>query len=206
MDHHSLPPVAPGYEEDPWEEEDLTGVLSNTCLLDKTNLTEAMKAAMDAPFLRATRILEPILMVLSLGLLIWAVVARRGAAPILWGAFLLGMTGFFYVQQMVLYPRRAVKNQLTRQALEDGAAELENRLWFREENIANRRGEGDQLLHMGYDKVKRLAETRRLIVITTRRNRLIPLDKEGFQNGGPAEFWGLMARKAPQAPQRKLKP
>ena len=204
MDNYSLPPVAPGYETPREEEEDLTGVLSNTCVLGRENLTQAMKAAMDAPFLRVTRILEPILMVLSLGLLIWAVAAQRGAGPILWGAFLLAMTAFFYLQQMVLYPRRAVKNQLTRQALEDGTAEPVNRLWFREENVANRRGEGDLLLHMGYDKVKRLTETDRLIVITTRRNRLIPLDKAGFQNGGPEEFWALMKRKAPEARVRRL--
>jgi hypothetical protein len=152
---------------------------------------------MDRPFFRVLRVVEPLLMVFSLGLLIWSLVSGDAGNLPLWSGFLLVMTVFFYVQQFVWYPRKAVKDQLTRQALEDGQAALENRLYFTEENIANRRGDSDQLLHMDYDKLKRLTETRRLLILTTKRNRLIPLDKKGFQNGTPEDLKKLLRHKAP---------
>ena len=65
--------------------------------------------------------------------------------------------------------------------------------------MANLRGEGDELRHMDYGKIKRISETRRLILLTTRRNRVIPLDKKGFSNGDSGELYKLLALKAPKA-------
>lgn len=192
-----LPMIAPGYEEQAPAEE-LEGVLTNTCVIDKSVLTEAMEAAMRTPFLRSLRVLGPCLMVLCLGLLIWSLATGQGAGPSLWWGFLLGMVSFFYVQQFLLYPRRAVKDQLLRQIRDDGTDRLVNRLYFTEENVGNRRGDSDLVLHMDYDKIKRLTQTRRLLVITTRRNRLIPLDKNGFTNGSRAELEALLRRKVPK--------
>lgn len=195
-----LPIVAPGYAPEPElpETEALSGVLCNVCILNKAVLTETIGVAMNRPFFRVLRILEPLLMLFSLGLGIWAFREGRMELVIRCG-FLLAMLVFFYLQQLVIYPRKAVKNQLRRQAMDDGAAELENRLWFTEENVANRRGESDELRHMDYQKIKRVSETERLIVISTRSRSLIPLDKSGFENGGPEELYRLLRRKAPQA-------
>lgn len=189
-----LPIVAPGYEE---TSEELSGCLMNTCVIDKGVLTEALRAAMNRPFFRGLRIAEPCLMVLSLGLMIFGLAEGQTRLG-LWGGFLLVMIGFFYVQQFILYPKKAVKNQLLRQAMDDGQAELVNRIYFTERNVANLRGESDQALHMDYDKIKRLSETRRLLILTTRSNRLIPLDKRGFENGGAEDLRRLLARKAPR--------
>ena len=157
-------------------------------------LTETIGVAMNRPFFRVLRILEPLLMLFSLGLGIWAFREGRMELVIRCG-FLLAMLLFFFLQQLVIYPRKAVKNQLRRQAMDDGAAELENRLWFTEENVANRRGESEQILHMGYDKLKRVARTPRLIVLTTLRNRLIPLDRSGFENGTEEDLLRLLYEK-----------
>ncbi len=191
-----LPIVAPGYAPEPElpEPEALSGVLCNVCILNKAVLTETIGVAMNRPFFRVLRILEPLLMLFSLGLGIWAFREGRMELVIRCG-FLLAMLVFFYLQQLVIYPRKAVKNQLRRQAMDDGAAELENRLWFTEENVANRRGESEQILHMDYDKLKRVTRTPRLLVLTTRRNRLIPLDRAGFENGTEEELLRLLYEK-----------
>ena len=191
-----LPIVAPGYAPEPElpETEALSGVLCNVCILNKAVLTETIGVAMNRPFFRVLRILEPLLMLFSLGLGIWAFREGRMELVIRCG-FLLAMLVFFYLQQLVIYPRKAVKNQLRRQAMDDGAAELENRLWFTEENVANRRGESEQILHMDYDTLKRVTRTPRLLVLTTRRNRLIPLDRAGFENGTEEELLRLLYEK-----------
>ena len=195
-----LPFIAPGYEaREPEEPQVPAGALTNLCVIDKSVLAEAMAGAMRTPFLRFLRVLEPILAALALGLLLWAILARRGAGPVLWGAFLLTMVLFFYLQQFILYPRRAVRNQLTRQILEDGTDRLENRLYFTEENVANRRGQGDALLHMDYSKIKRVSGTKRLILLTTRANRVIPLDRAGFSGGTAEDLLRLLREKAPGA-------
>lgn len=194
-----LPFVAPGYEEEieAPEAEALSGCLMNTCVIDKAVLTEAMGAAMRR--FRVLRGVELLVIAAALGLVIWAIAAKQAGSTLVQALFLLAAAVFFYTQQFLLYPRRAVKNQLLRQALDEGSTALENRLWFTEENVANRRGESDELRHMDYQKIKRVSETERLIVISTRSRSLIPLDKSGFENGGPEELFRLLKRKAPQA-------
>ena len=177
------------------EEEALDGCLSNLTVLDKAVLDEAMRAALNRPFFRILRIAEPVLAACFLGLGLWALLAGDAGHLPLWCGFLVLMIGFFYVQQFVWYPRKAVKNQLMHQAMDDGQAALENRLWFTEENVANRRGEGGQVLHMPYGRIKRLTETPRLLILTTRSNRLIPLDKQGFENGSAEDLKKLLRRK-----------
>lgn len=51
---------------------------------------------------------------------------------------------------------------------------------------------------MDYKKTKRVSETRRLILLTTRRNRVIPLDKKGFENGSAEDLFRLLAVKCPK--------
>ena len=200
-----LPIVAPGYEEpeEQSELEALEGCLMNTCVIDKAVLTETMKAGMRRPFFRFLFWTELLVTAAALGLLIWAVAAKQSTATILQAVFLLVMAGFFFVQQFLLYPKRAVKNQLLRQALDDGTTELTNRLWFTEENVANRRGEGDEIRHMEYKKIKRVSETKNLILLTTRRNRLISLDKKGFENGTAEDLYRLLDAKCPKLKKRK---
>jgi len=192
-----LPIVAPGYAPEEPEAEDLSGCLANTCVLDRAVLTETMQAAMNRPFFRVLRVGEPLLALLCLGLLIWAVTDGQPRYAV-WCGFLLVMLGFFYVQQFLLYPKKAVKNQLLRQLRDDGAAELENRLYFTQESVANRRGNSDQVLHMDYSKLKGITETRSLIILTTKANRLISLDKNGFTNGTAQDLKQLLAEKCPQ--------
>lgn len=195
-----LPFTAPGCGAgDPTGPEIPAETLTNLCVIDRSVLAEAMTGGMSTPFFRFLRVLEPILAALALGLLLWAILARRGTGPVLWGGFLLTMVLFFYFQQILLYPRRAVKNQLTRQILEDGIDRLENRLYFTDENVANRRGQGDTLLHMDYSKIKRVSGTPRLILLTTRANRIIPLDRAGFSGGTAEDLLRLLREKAPGA-------
>ena len=197
-----LPIVAPGYAEEiesAPEDEALSGCLMNTCVIDKAVLTESMRAAMRRPFFRALRTVELIVIAAALGLVIWSVAAKQDTSTLLQALFLLAAALFFFVQQFLLYPRRAVKNQLLRQATDEGTVALENRLWFTPENVANRRGDSEELRHMDYGKIKRVSETRRLILLTTRRNRVIPLDKKGFSNGDSGELYKLLALKAPKA-------
>ena len=195
---YQLPIVAPGYGEEPPREEDLSRCLSNTCVIDKAVLTEALRGALDRPFFRILRIGEPLLIALCLGLLIWTLAARRGTGPAVLLGFVLVSVCLLYWLQFIRYPKKSVHDQLVKQAVEDGTLELENRLYFTQENVANRRGKRRDTLHMGYDKIKRVFETPRLIVLTTRRNRLIPLDKAGFANGGPEELYRLLTRKCPK--------
>lgn len=200
-----LPMIAPGYEEPEAESEleALEGCLMNSCVIDRAVLTETMQAAMNRPFFRFLRWTELIVMAAALGLLIWALASKQGGSTVLQAVFLLVMAAFFFLQQFVFYPRRAVKNQLMRQILDDGTRELTNRLWFTEENVANLRGEGDELRHMDYDKVKRVSESQNLILLTTRRNRLISLDKQGFANGTAEDLYRLLERKCPKLQIRK---
>ena len=200
-----LPIVAPGYEpEEAEEQENLDGVLMNLCVIDEATLRETMAAAMRTnPALRILRIAEPVLGVITLGLLIYSLIVGAGATAVLINAFMLIMLTYFFVQQFILYPKKAVKNQLRRQAADDGTLALENRLYFREENVANRRGEGDLLLHMPYGKIRRAAADGRLIVLTTKSKNTIPLDRGGFFNGTEEDFWALLAKKAPQAKIKK---
>lgn len=196
-----LPITAPGYETptEAEEREDVTGVLSNRCLLNKETFTEAVNVAMHTPILRFVRYFELLLMALCVGLLLWALIGRLGAQMLIWPGFALAMLLYFYWQQFINYPKKAVKNRMVRLALDEGAEELENILYFKDENIANRRGEAETLLHMPYRKVKRLTESDRLIVITTRSRHLVPLDRQGFANGDEADFWRLITQKAPKA-------
>ncbi len=200
-----LPVVAPGYEpEDAPERENLEGVLCNRCVLNEKTLREAMRAAMrSTPLLRILRVGEPILALLALGLLIWSLIESQSDLAVLRNVFMFIMIVYFYLQQFVFYPRKAVKNQLRRQISDDGAAELENRLFFREENVANLRGDAEVPLHMPYGKIKRVFADGRLIVISTASKNTIPLDREGFSNGTEEDFWRLIRRLAPQAKIRK---
>ena len=191
-----LPVIAPGYEDET-EAEDLSGCLTNVCVLDRAVLTEALRAAMQRPFFRVLRGAEIALAVICLGLLGWAVADCQPRFALLCG-FLLAMICFFYAQQFLWYPRKAVKNQLLRQALDDGAEALVNRLYFTEENVGNRRGDSAQVLHMDYGKIRRVTETERLIVLTTRTKRLIPLDKSGFENGTAEDLKALLQAKCPK--------
>lgn len=196
-----LPPVAPGYETEyelP-ETEDVSGCLTNRCILNRDTLTEAMSLALKAPFFRFLRILEPCLMALSLGLLIWALVKRLGTTPVLFYGLLLAALLYFYLQQFILYPQKAVKNQLIRQGTDYGTLELENWLYFKDENIANRRGEAEELLHMPYEKIRKVIEGRELIVLVTKSRNSIPLDRRGFTNGTAEDLLRLLAEKAPEA-------
>lgn len=194
-----LPMIAPGYGDDEPVCEDLTHSLQNTCVIDKSVLTEAMGAATSQPLLRVLRIVEPALIALCLGMLIWTVATKKGTGPAVLIGFVLVSITFLFLWQFLIYPRRTVKQLHLRQALEDGTLALTNRLWFTDENVANRRGDSERVLHMGYDRIKRVSETGRLIVITTRTNHLVPLDKAGFENGGAEDFYRLIERKAPNA-------
>ena len=196
-----LPIVAPGYEpeyEAP-EAEDVGGCLANRCVLNKETFAEAMDLALRTPFFRVLRIGEPCLAAVALGLLIWAVVKRLGATTIGFYSLLLAALLYFFLQQFVFYPKRAVKNQLLRQASDYGTLELENRLYFKAENVANRRGEAEELLHMPYDRLKRIVAGERLIVLITKRKNAIPLDRDGFENGTAEDLLRLLAEKAPAA-------
>ncbi|MCR5552421.1 MAG: YcxB family protein [Oscillospiraceae bacterium] len=196
-----LPPVAPGYETeyDLPEAEDVSGCLANCCVLNKETLTEALSLALRTPLFRVLRILEPCLAAIALGLLIWALVKQLGTAPVLFYGLLLAALLYFYLQQFVLYPKKAVKNQLIRQGTDYGTPELENWLYFKEENVANRRGEAEELLHMPYDKLRRIIVGERLIVLVTKSRNSIPLDRAGFENGSAEDLLRLLARKAPDA-------
>lgn len=191
-----LPIVAPGYEpeyETPVAE-DLTGILSNTCVIDKRVLTECIRTAMNRPFFKVLRWVEIVLAVLCVGLTVKAIQGGEARLAV-WCGSVAVMIGFFFLQQFVLYPKKAVKNQITRQAMDDGTLALENRLWFKDENVANRRGEQEQILHMPYANIRRVTETSRLFVITTKHNRLIPLDKAGFADGTAEDFRRRIAEK-----------
>ena len=195
-----LPMIAPGYgEEDVSDYEDLSSCLSNTCVIDRSVLTESLRAALDHPFFRVLRILEPALMVLCLGMLIWTIATHKGTGPAVLIGLVLAAVAAIYWAQFIRYPKKSIHDQILRQVLEDGTDALTNRLWFTEANVANRRGNRRDVLHMSYDRIKRVYETRRLIVLTTRRNRLIPLDKAGFENGSAEDLYRLLAVKAPNA-------
>lgn len=202
-----LPPIAPGYETEyelP-EVEDVSGVLSNRCTLNKATFTEAVRVAMRAPVLRFVRYFELFLMAVCVGLLLWAVIGKLGGRMMIWPGFALAMLLYFYWQQFINYPKKAVKNRMLRLAIDDGVEELENILYFKDENIANRRGEAETLLHMPYGKVKRLTESERLIVITTKSRHLVPLDRNGFENGTEADFWTRITYKAAKAKRYRVK-
>ena len=203
MSDYPLDPLDIEAGQSPRQEE-LEGVLCNRCILEEQTLRRTMQAAMRAnPLLRIGKIAEPVLAVLALGLLIWAAVARMGRTAVLLNAFVLAMLCYFYLQQFVLYPRRAVKNQLLRQARDDGSLQVENRLFFTEQSVANLRGEAEEPLHMSYRKIKRVFADGGLIVIQTRSKNNIPLDRKGFSNGTEEDFWRLIRRKAPDAKLRK---
>lgn len=195
-----LPMIAPGYDAEDWEpEEDVRYVLTNRCMLNRATYTEAVHTAMGTPLLRIIRYFELFLMAVILGLLLWVIIGKLGARPIIWLGFALAMLLYFYWQQFIKYPKKAVRNRMINLALNDGVDEVENYLYFKQENIANRRGDAERLLHMPYKKVKRLTESDRLIVITTKSRHAVPLDRQGFQNGTEEDFWRLIAEKAPKA-------
>lgn len=194
-----LPIVAPGYGDCEPEYEDLRGCLSNSCVIDRSVLTEAVDSVLRRPFFRVLRVLEPALIALCLGMLIWTLATKKGTGPAVLLGFVLLFVAVLYVWQFWIYPRRTVKQLLINQALSEGSTALPNRLYFTDANVANRRGSSRRVLHMGYDRIKRISETPRLIVLTTRRRHLIPLDKAGFENGTPEDLWKLMAHKAPNA-------
>ncbi len=198
-----LPMIAPGYDESPRDSENLEDCLSNCCVIDKSVLREAMGAALRQPLLRVLGLVEPLLIALCLGMLIWTLVNKKGTGPAVLIGLVLAAVSFLCLWQFVIYPRRTVKQLLLRQALEDGSLALPNRLYFTPENVANRRGDSPRVLHMGYDRIKRVSETPRLIVLTTRRKHLIPLDKEGFSNGNAQDLYKLLRQKCPQIPMRK---
>jgi hypothetical protein len=52
---------------------------------------------------------------------------------------------------------------------------------------------------MPYEKIKKVVESRDLFVIRTKSKNLIPLAKNGFENGDPADFRRIITEKAPQA-------
>ena len=191
-----LPFIAPGYEEEtPCESTE--GVLQNRCLLDQTAFTEAMRASMHTPVFRIIRAVELFLMALFAGLLIWALIDRAGTGPVLEAALFLAMVSYFYVYQLILLPRKLVKKQILHYA--DGDDYTDNEIYFFPANVGNRRSPDAELLHMDYARIKRVNESEHYIVLTTRANALVPLDKARFSNGGPAELWPLLREKAPGA-------
>lgn len=200
-----LPIVAPGYGEELFPEtEDLSGILSNRCVVDRAVLTEAIRAAMNRPFLKVLRWVEILLCALCLGLMVKAIQGGESRLAV-WCGSVAVMIGFFYLQQFVRYPKKAVKNQLTRVAVDEGTLAPEDTLWFKDENVARRRGEQGEILHMPYGNIRRVFETRRLFVITTKHNRLIPLDKKGFADGTAEDFCRLIAEKTGKAVRRDPK-
>lgn len=195
-----LPIVAPGYGEEACPAvEDLHGVLCNRTLVNKKKLIASLDVAMRTPFFRFLRILEPILVLIAAGLLLWAFITKQNAGVIIRGVFLLAMVLFFYFQQFYYYPKKAVKAQLLRYARDEGSLYVEDLLYFREENVARRRGEEGELLHMPYEKIRKVVESRDLFVIRTKSKNLIPLDKDGFENGDAEDFRRILAEKAPKA-------
>ena len=117
---YQLPIVAPGYGEETPQEEDLSRCLSNTCVIDKTVLTEALRGALNRPFFRILRIGEPLLIALCLGLLIWTLAARRGTGPAVLLGFVLVSVCLLYWLQFIRYPKKSVHDQLVKQAWRTG--------------------------------------------------------------------------------------
>ena len=195
-----LPIVAPGYgEEYESEVEDLHGALRNRTIVNRGILTASLDAAMRTPFFRVLRIVEPILILVSAGLLLMAILAKQGTAAIIRNAFLLAMVLFFYIQQFFYYPKKAVRAQLLRYARDERHMNEPDILYFGDKNVARRRGEDGELLHMPYEKIKKVVESRDLFVIRTKSKNLIPLAKNGFENGDSADFRRIITEKAPQA-------
>ena len=185
--------IAPGYETSA-PEESTVGVLSNRCLLDRPCLTEALRASMRSPLICALQAVDLGLMALFAGLLILAIVKKAGAGPIIEAALLLIMVSYFYIYQFLYLPRRLVKKQILHYATIDGYRD--NEIFFFPANVGNRRGE--EILHMDYGRIKRVNESARYIVLTTGGSNLIPLDKTRFENGGPEDFWRLLAQYSPK--------
>lgn len=195
---YQLPIVAPGYGEEPPREEGLSRCLSNTCVIDKAVLTEALRGGSGPPLFpdpadRGAPAHRPVPGSADLDPGRPPGHGARGAAGLRAGIRLPALLAPVHPLPQKIRPRPAGEA-----GVEDGTLELENRLYFTQENVANRRGKRRDTLHMGYDKIKRVFETPRLIVLTTRRNRLIPLDKAGFANGGPEELYRLLTRKCPK--------
>ncbi len=74
---------------------------------------------------------------------------------------------------------------------------------FGPEELSLRVSYSDDLLRLPYKSLRRVLETKDLLILTTKARLSYPLDPVRFVNGSQEDFWRLMKEKCPKALPKK---
>lgn len=166
--------------------------LINVCAYDAAHLAEALGYQMrTARKMRNLLLCAAALIILVYSLWIWFIVGEsKYWATAALSLVMLGMLAFTNFAA----PRLTAKNQAAKLREANGGSDF--RFEFREENlqITLPSGEEDPV---AYDSLTRAVRTKSLVLVFTKAQTMLILDRAGFQNGTEEDFWTRLKEKCP---------
>lgn len=178
--------------------EALSGCLQNHYFMDKSHLEEGLRVTMRRTplsiflyVLYAAVILftvDRIVFLLNLGVPVRSIAALFVCLAVL---VLMLMFRLFFMAKLSARAQMRRKEELLNTDRFEVCAS------FTPEVLEISASVNSEHLSVGYDKLKRVFRTKRLIVLMTKQRQLFLLDRQGFVNGTEADFWKLIAEKRP---------
>lgn len=173
--------------------------LQNRYLYEENSLTEAMTGFTRSLLRPGAFVAAGAVYLALLAAVIWFYFHGSRSETLLWefGALTFSVMALLYYT-FALWPRRSARLQLSRQRELYGSIPIEPCTIFTPDAVL---GTNEQLssdvLRLQYGSLKRVAVTKKLIVLCTASRQLLILDKARFENGTETDFWRLLKEKRP---------
>lgn len=169
--------------------------LTNRCEINCKTLEEALRAFLKSPVYCVSDVLMGCLMIAML-----VVVIRTDTSPMVIIPFVVCVAMILF--RYLFLPKYSARIQMKPKAELVGTDSFPVENSFLDSEILIRvvnDGHVNEELHVSYDKLLRVVETKNLIVLITKKRQTFSLDKNGFRNGTEEDFWRLIAEKCPEA-------
>ena len=167
--------------------------LLNVCDYDAAHLGEALGYQMrSGREVRNLFLIAAALIILGYSLYVWLIggESKYWATAFLSVVMLVLLAFTNYAAPMLTARRQAAKIR----EVHGGSA---FRFEFREEDLGMTQPSGEQSEPVAWDSLTRAAQTRDLILVFTKNQTMLILDRSGFQNGTEDDFWRLISEKCP---------
>ena len=176
-----------------------TPVLTNECETNRKTLEEAMRASLKSPVYYVADV------GIGCGMIVMLVIAITTRRPTESKLPLYALSLFCAAMILFRYlfiPRYSAAMQMKRKKELVGTDRFPVETGFFDSEILTRvqnNGQINEEFRISYDKLRRIVETKNLIVLITKQWQFFTLDKAGFKNGSEEDFWRLVSEKCPEA-------
>lgn len=180
-----------------------TPALTNECEFNRENLETSLRAYMKTPMNIVADVLYVAIIVTQI---LSMAIPRAMGIPITIRplSILVIVIGVFMLCWRHLFlPKYSAKVQIKRREELLGVDRFPMELELRDDALVSRVPQFNEERSLPYDKLRRIQETEKLIVLITKQRQLMTLDKAGFRNGTEEDFWRLISEKCPDAKRKR---